>query len=330
MSEIKVGIVGLGFMGRTHLASYRAAGARVVAVLDPTGGIANGGNLGTGGEAVDLAGVEVYRDADSFFAKANVNAVSVCTPTDTHVAIAERALARGWHVLVEKPVALASAEIRRLESVAVASGKVCVPAMVMRFWPGWTWLRDRVRDQQFGSLKTLTLERLGSRPTWNPAFYADAAKSGGAMVDLHIHDADFVYWCFGRPDSLATTGSAEQVTTIYRVGSGAGGPSVVASGGWAQQSSFGFRMRYLANFERATVEFDLARGESPVTISDADGTRPVDVGTMNGYEAQVRHFLAVIAGRETPRATLADAAVVADILALERKSLESRGCGRWA
>jgi predicted dehydrogenase len=331
MNEPRIGIIGLGFMGRTHLASYRAAGARVVAVLDPTGGTTAGGNLGTGADAIDLAGVEVFRDAEVFFSKAAVDAVSVCTPTDTHVAIAERSLARGWHVLVEKPVALASAEIRRLESVAARSGKLCMPAMVMRFWPGWAWLRDRIRDQQFGPLKTLTLERLGSRPKWNPEFYADVTKSGGAMVDLHIHDADFVYWCFGKPDSLVTTGSTEQVTTIYRVGGAGvvGGPGVVASGGWAQQSSFGFRMRYLANFERATVEFDLARGEHPVTISDADGTRPVDVGSMGGYEAEVRHFLAVIAGRESPRATLADAAVVADILALERKSLEAGGCGRW-
>ncbi len=328
MSGPRIGIIGLGFMGRTHLASYRAVGARVEAVLDPTGGKATGGNLGTGAEAIDLSGVQVFRDADAFFAQAPVDAVSVCTPTDTHVAIAERALGRGWHVLVEKPVALASAEIRRLDAVALASGKVCMPAMVMRFWPGWAWLRDRIRDQRFGPLKTLTLERLGSRPKWNPEFYADVTKSGGAMVDLHIHDSDFVYWCFGKPDSLVTTGSSEQVTTMYRVG-GAGGPGIVASGGWAQQSSFGFRMRYLANFERATVEFDLARGEHPVTISDADGTRPMDVGTMSGYEAEVRHFLAVIAGQETPRATLTDAIMVADILALERKSLELRGCGRW-
>jgi predicted dehydrogenase len=328
MSGPRIGIIGLGFMGRTHLASYRAVGARVEAVLDPTGGTATGGNLGTGAEAIDLSGVQVFRDADAFFAQAPVDAVSVCTPTDAHVAIAERALGRGWHVLVEKPVALASAEIRRLDAVALASGKVCMPAMVMRFWPGWAWLRDRIRDQRFGPLKTLTLERLGSRPKWNPEFYADVTKSGGAMVDLHIHDSDFVYWCFGKPDSLVTTGSSEQVTTMYRVG-GAGGPGIVASGGWAQQSSFGFRMRYLANFERATVEFDLARGEHPVTISDADGTRPMDVGTMSGYEAEVRHFLAVIAGQETPRATLADAIMVADILALERKSLELRGCGRW-
>jgi predicted dehydrogenase len=325
----RIGIIGLGNMGRTHLTSYRAAGANVVAALDPTGGGGAAGNLGMNTTPLDLSGVRIFHDEAEFFAQAGVDAVSICTPTDTHVAVAERALARGMHVLVEKPVALASADIRKLDQAAKASGKHCIPAMVMRFWPGWPWLRDRIRDQRFGPLRTLTLERIGSRPTWNAAFYADEKRSGGAMVDLHIHDADFVYWCFGKPDSLASSGSSNHVTTIYRVG-GPAGPSVVATGGWAQHPSFGFRMRYLANFERATVEFDLSKAPNTVTLSDENGSNPVDVGTTGPYEVEVRHFLAVLAGAEAPRALLEDAAMVADILALERKSLEIRGCGRWS
>jgi predicted dehydrogenase len=337
MPTPRIGILGLGVMGKTHLAAYRAAErdhlATITAVLDPAAGAATAaGNLNTAADAPDLTGVEIFRDADAFFDRAKVDAVSICTPTDTHVALAERALARGLHILCEKPVTLSAADIRRLAAAADAARRVCVPAMVMRFWPGWPWLRDRIRDQRFGPLKTLALERLGSPPAWNKAFYADPARSGGALVDLHIHDADFVHWCFGRPDSVATAGSLDQVTTIYRV-QGPTGPLVTATGGWAQHPSFGFRMRYLANFEHATVEFDLARTPHPVTIADAQGTRPVppeDLGTLSGYESQIRHFLAVLAGQEQPRATLHEAAAVADLLTLERKSLELRGCGRWA
>jgi predicted dehydrogenase len=336
MPTPRIGILGLGVMGKTHLAAYRAAAkdhlASVTAVLDPAAGAATAaGNLNTAADAPDLTGVEIFRDTDAFFDRAQIDAVSICTPTDTHVALAERALDRGLHVLCEKPVALAAADIRRLDAAAVAARRVCMPAMVMRYWPGWPWLRDRIRDQRFGPLRTLALERLGSHPAWNKSFYADPARSGGAMVDLHIHDADFVHWCFGRPDSVATAGSPDQVTTIYRV-LGPTGPLVTATGGWAQHPAFGFRMRYLANFDLATVEFDLARTPHPVTISDATGTHPVppeDLGTISAYEAQARHFLAVLAGQEPPRATLAEAAAVADLLALERKSLDLRGCGRW-
>jgi predicted dehydrogenase len=327
----RIGILGLGFMGRTHLASFRALQkeglATVTAALDPAGGSANGGNLATtGGEAPDLTGITLYQNVDRFFEEAPVDAVSICTPTDTHVALARRALERGLHVLCEKPVALHPAEIRGLADVAKASGRVCMPAMVMRFWPGWAWLRDRIHDRRFGALKTLTLERLGSLPRWNQAFYADDARSGGALVDLHIHDTDFVYWCFGRPIAVSSAGSSQQVTTLYRVLAPDGGqsPLVCASGGWAQQATFGFRMRYLANFEHATVEFDLARGEHPVTVADAQGVRTEDVGTMSGYEAEVRHFAALIAKGLSPRCTLEDAAEVAELLLRERESLAGR------
>ncbi len=326
----RIGILGLGFMGRTHLASFRSAEkdglATVTAALDPTGGAPTGGNLSTGSDAPDLTGISLHRDVDRFFDEAKVDAVSICTPTDTHVALAKRALERGLHVLCEKPVALHSGEIRALAQTARAAGRVCMPAMVMRFWPGWAWLRERIHDRLYGALKTLTLERLGSRPKWNQSFYADDSRSGGALVDLHIHDADFVYWCFGRPIGVSSAGTSEQVTTLYRVNPPPGGsaPMVCASGGWSQQSTFGFRMRYLANFEHATVEFDLARGEHPVTVADAQGFRTENVGTMSGYEAEVRHFLAQLAGKEPPRCTLDDAAEVADLLVREREALNSR------
>lgn len=328
MSERRIGIIGLGFMGRTHLAAYRAAaqqhGCRVVAVMDPYAGESRaGGNFNTGGEQVDLSGVTIYKDAGAFYREAQVDAVSICTPTDTHVELATTALARGLHVLLEKPVALRAADVRAVASAATAAGRVCMPAMVMRFWPGWAWLRDRIRDGTYGRLKTLTLERLGSRPAWNPGFYGDDSKSGGALVDLHIHDADFVQWCFGRPTAVSSTGSTEQVATIYRFAEGPGkGAAIVACGGWAQQSTLGFRMKYLANFERATVEFDLARGEKPVLVSDASGTNAVEVGTLGGYEAEVRHFLDVIDRKAAARADLDEAAEVAELLARELRSVK--------
>lgn len=324
MNEPRVGIIGLGFMGRTHLAAYRAAGANVVAALDPTGTRPPAaGNLPS--SDVDLAGVEVYREASEFFAKAKLDAVSVCTPTDSHVSVSKAALERGWHVLVEKPVALQAAAIRDLAKAAADAGRWCIPAMVMRYWPGWHCLRDCILDGRHGALKSLAIERLGSAPQWNKEFFSDDTRSGGAMVDLHIHDTDYVYWCFGKPESVVTVGTTHQLTTIYRVG-GPQGPLISATGGWGQHPSFGFRMRYLANFERATIEFDLAKG---VTISNDDGSRPLDCGLHNAYEQQVRHFLRVLTGGEPPRATLEQAVVVAEILDLERQSMLSRACGRW-
>lgn len=333
---LHVGVIGLGFMGRTHLAAYQSAardglGVRVAAVADPrvaeiVKGASAGGNLNTGAVSGPLVGADVrlFTSPGDLIADPDVSLVSICTPTDTHADLAIAALGAGKHVLVEKPVALDPADVRRINEAARAAGRLCMPAMVMRFWPGWAWLRDRITDGSLGRLKSLSLERLGSRPAWNPGFYADDEKSGGALVDLHIHDADFVLWCLGKPDGVTSSGSLEQVTTSYRFKNHprlAVGAAVVATGGWSQHPNFGFRMRYLANFEQATAEFDLARADTPVMLHDAQGSRPVALPTLGGYDAEVRHMIAAVRDATPLAATLDDAAKVAELLMAERAAL---------
>ncbi len=332
VQSIGVGIIGLGFMGRTHWASYVSAAkaghaCRIVAAADAMiekAGSAAGGNLATGAASLDFTGVAKHVDAHELLRRDDVQVVSICTPTDTHAPLAIAALKAGKHVLLEKPVALDPADVRRIAETAKHTGRLCMPAMVMRFWPGWSWLRERIADGSLGKLKSLYLERLGSRPAWNPGFYADDQKSGGALVDLHIHDADFVLWCLGKPDAVQSSGSLEQVTTSYQYRHHdrlARGASVIATGGWGQHPGFGFRMRYLANFEHATAEFDLARGEKPVNLSDAQGTRTIELPTTSGYDAEVHHFLDAVAGKTALVASLTDAEAVAELLLAERRSL---------
>ncbi|MBY0308938.1 MAG: Gfo/Idh/MocA family oxidoreductase, partial [Phycisphaerales bacterium] len=174
--EIGVGVIGMGFMGANHARAYVAAArdgtaCRLVAVSDPSperlsGGTPAGGNIKAGADLplFDPAEVTGYTRAEDLLRDGRVNLVSVCTPTDTHVELALAALQAGKHVLLEKPVALASAEVARLAEAARGAGTLCMPAMCMRFWPGWTFLRDAVRDGRFGALRALSLHRLGSGP----------------------------------------------------------------------------------------------------------------------------------------------------------------------
>jgi len=334
---VGVGVIGLGFMGRTHLTAYRAAGnlCRVVAVTDrsearrnPAGG--SGGNLATGAEqpAWDDSETTVHADLATLLADPAVEAVSVCTPTDTHRAVAEAALAAGKHVLVEKPVALAAADVRALGRAASTAGsdgagRVVMPAMCMRFWPGWAWLRERIRAGaagELGSLTSLRLERLASPPAWSRAFYADEARTGGALFDLHIHDADFIVWCLGTPRAVTSAGTTDHLTTIYRYD--AGPRHVVAEGGWDLSPGFPFRMRFTARFEGGTADFDVAR-ERPLMLARAGAYEPVDLPAGTGYDGEVRHFLSLVRGEGTPVVGIEDAAVVAELLSKELESLRT-------
>lgn len=338
--HLGVAVIGLGFMGRTHIAAYGAAAAaglpcRLVAVCDASverlsGGGAGPsmGNLATGADGnnalFDPSRVRTESDPERVFADPSVHIVSICTYTDTHVPLAVRALEAGKHVLVEKPVGVTAGAVRPLADAAAHAwlrGRLCMPAMCMRFWPGWEWLHAAVRGGTYGRVRSATFQRLVGPPRWAQDFYTSPERSGGALVDLHIHDADFISWCFGRPASVQTGGTYEHVTTVYRFASG-GPEHVAAEGGWNLARGFGFRMRYTVIFDEATADFDISR-DPPLLLHTATASRPIGIPAGAGYEREIRHFVEAVASRGELRATMADALRTAEILDAERESMLS-------
>ena len=351
-ATVGVGVIGLGFMGRTHIAAYDAAhvagyDCKLVAVCDAQADRLGDDDAESGGTAWysrpwkseddgpqsprpgvpdratqslgDPHSVQTYTDADRLLADDDVTLVSICTPTDTHVDLAIRALRAGKHVLVEKPVAIRSGDVQRLADEAAGAQTLCMPAMCMRFWPGWTWLKERIEQGTYGKVQRAVFQRLGAMPDWSREFYGDATRSGGALMDLHIHDADFVRWCFGEPAGVASTGSINHVTTMYHYPAG---PShVVAEGGWRPEPGFEFLMRYTVAFDTATADFDLSR-DPQLLITHEGQTSPVSLDALTGYDHQVRHLVeAITTGRRDLRVTLADAVAVTRLLEDEARSV---------
>lgn len=337
-SRVGVALVGLGFMGRAHLAALAAAiqhgdACDLVAVCDTSaerraaflkGDAAPVGNLNLGDAGAIARSARGCASIDDCLADSNVHLVVICTHTPTHVDLVTRAIRAGRHVLVEKPVALAASQVQELLSLARQHPHLRIlPGHCMRFWPGWDWLHERVRTGDLGPLRSLTLQRLGSTPAWAGDFYGDVTRSGGALFDLHVHDADVVAWLLGEPSHVASTGSPAHVTTHYHF---AHGPAhVVAEGAWDLHPAAGFRMRYLACFEKATADFDLSR-EHRLMLHDASGSRAIPLDTVAGYTPQLRHLIAAILNPSLPlRVTLADAERVARLLEAEHRSLSGGG-----
>ncbi len=335
MSETGVGVIGLGFMGRTHVGAYlRANDAgyrnRLVAVCDAdpdrrAGRPSRGGNIetmgGTAGGTVptfDPAAVRAYETPDALLADGDVQLVSICTPTVSHAELAEKALAAGKHVLLEKPIALTLSDAERLAAAARDAKTLCMPAMCMRFWPAWKWLKDRVKDDTYGEARSAVFRRLGTRPAWAD-FYSSAETCGGALLDLHIHDADFIRWTFGTPDEVVSTGSLDHVTTLYRYK--AGPAHVVAEGGWDHTDGFPFRMQFTVVFEYATIDYEFGRVPD-LQLVQVGSIRPIPVEPIDGYDGEVRHLLdAIRAGKRELRVKLDDAVKVMGMLEDEKAGL---------
>jgi predicted dehydrogenase len=202
---VRIGIVGIGFMGMIHyLATSKLAGGQVGAICsrDPKklAGDWTGiqGNFGPPGSEMDLSGISAYPRIDDLLADPSIDLVDLCVPNDEHAKLTIQALEAGKHVLVEKPIALNSADGRAMVDAARASGKLLMVAHVLPFFPEFAFAREAVLSGRYGSLKAAHLSRVIARPDWSSGII-DSDRSGGPAIDLHIHDTHFVGLVCGVP-----------------------------------------------------------------------------------------------------------------------------------
>jgi predicted dehydrogenase len=275
---IRIGIVGIGFMGWIHyLATRRLEGAQLAAVCsrDPKklAGDWRGirGNFGPPGEVVDLSGVKKHDRLEALLADPDIDLIDVCTPTDQHPAAAVAGLLAGKHVLVEKAIALKPDDADAMVETARKSGKLLMVAHVLPFFPEFAYAAQAIRGGQHGQLLGGHFKRVISRPDWS-ADIGDAARTGGPAVDLHIHDTHFIGLVCGVPGRVFSTGVIEgdavaYLTTQYLYGPG--GPAVSCSSGALAQKGRPFVHGYEIYLERATLVYE--SGATPLTVLTTDG-----------------------------------------------------------
>lgn len=331
---VNVAVVGLGFMGVTHLRAYlNHPRARVVAVCGgtrlPVNGVLAGvaGNIKKSDDIHLGTQVRVHRRFEDLLADAEVQLVDICSPTPLHAEQAIAALQSGRHVLCEKPLARTSEAARAILKVAAQAPGILMPAMCMRFWPGWSWLKQVVTEQTFGRVLAANFRRLSGLPGWSkPGAYSPADDPGGALFDLHIHDTDFVNYLFGRPACVYSSGVlgpggvVKHVVTQYHYPDG---PAVHAEGGWLLTQ--GFTLTYTIQCERATLDFDLARGLEALRIIEVgQSPRTVDCGGPDGYEEEIACLLDGIVNARLPQmVTGRDGLAALEICEAEEQSLRT-------
>jgi predicted dehydrogenase len=334
-NKVNVAVVGLGFMGVTHLRVYLALeSARVVAVCDaarlPVNGVLRGvaGNILKADDDIVLGpGVKVCRSLEEVLADPEVDLVDVCTPTPLHPQQSIAALKAGKHVLCEKPLARTSAAAREILRESEMARGFLMPAMCMRFWPGWSWLKEVAAARTYGKILAARFRRVSERPGWSrQGTYAGGADTGGALFDLHIHDSDFVNFIFGRPAGVFSTGvigaadSIDHVVTQYVF---PGGPVVSAEGGWLR--AHGFNMSFTIDCELATLDFDLSRGADAMQVFEKGQVgRTLHYNDADGYGPEIRYMLDCVASARPPAVVDARAGVTAlEICEAEEKSIRT-------
>ncbi|NMG22343.1 Gfo/Idh/MocA family protein [Brasilonema bromeliae] len=273
---LRIGVVGIGFMGMIHyLAWRRVSRARVTAISTRNAQRLAGdwrdvkGNFGPPGEVMDLSGVQKYARYEDLLADPEVDVVDLCSPPDKHCEMTLAAFAAGKHVLVEKPIALHPHEAERMTAAAKESGKRLLVAHVLPFLPEFAYAVDAIRGAAFGKFLGGFFRRIVSEPTWIPDFF-NPNTVGGPIVDLHIHDAHLIRVLAGMPASVVSSGRTrgdvvEFFTTQFRFAD----PKlhVVAQSGVIAQQGRPFTHGFEIHLEGATLVFD-----SQALVGQTEGT----------------------------------------------------------
>jgi predicted dehydrogenase len=333
---VKVGIIGMGFMGRMHLSAYhKLPDARVVAFADldrdkREGKMADAGNLGDTGVPFDVSSFEkIFDSGFQLIEDPGIDLVDICVPTCDHKGLFLAAVQAGKNVLLEKPLAVDPEDIRAILAAGKEAKGAVMIAQCIRFWPAYVLLKKYVDTRILGRCRSVILRRQGGKGLWSP-WYFQAAISGGALYDLHVHDTDYVNFLFGQPTAVCSVGAMggttdrgiEHVVTNYYF------PrttveAVTAIGAWHQHKSWPFFMGYTAVFERGTLDFDLLRAQ-PVMLFADDSAQEIKVAATDGWFEEISYLVACVARGEKPLLNpIASSEITMKIVQAEERSIRS-------
>jgi len=333
--KLKVGVIGLGSMGSTHLDIYSLIDeVEIVAVADPNKSRLDGSSKAEGnikgqaqGSVKGLAAKQ-YLDGFDLIDDPDIELVDICVGTNLHFVFVEAALAKGKHVLVEKPLARTYDEAKKIVELALNSSTNIMSAMCLRYWPAWVWLKKVIENKDYGECLSLNCKRQTSHPPG--AFYSNDAECGGALLDLHVHDTDFINYCFGMPRAVFSqgykgpSGGIDHVATHYIYDQFQKMPLVTAEGTWTMQEGYGFNMSYTANFEKATACYLLDDEETLTLFQSGYKPEVIKLDEGMGYEFEIRSFVDdVLSNKRMNLSLLKQAAESVAIIEAEMVSIKS-------
>jgi predicted dehydrogenase len=309
---VRVGIAGVGFMGVTHFKAYQKLdNAQVAAIFTRDRKKLDGdwtnvrGNFGGAGGVQDLGGIRKYDDLDAMLADPEIDMIDLCLPSHLHRELTIRALEAGKHVLVEKPIALSVEDADAMIEASERTGKLLMVAQVLRFWPEFAAIKDLLESGEYGALRGAHFKRVISRPDWSgDNWFQDPNKTGGAVVDLHIHDTDFIHYLIGKPAAVWSTGSVspngqvDYLVTEYQF------PGrnlcISAQSGAVAQKGIEFEHGFDVYFERAMLKHNSSTTPSLEVYTEDGGKTELKPKIDDAFQEQLRTAAQAVATGNLP------------------------------
>ena len=300
--SVRFAVLGAGRIGQVHARAVSTVpAATLVAVADPVAAAAEAVQAQYG---CDIRSIDAIRDAD------DIDAVIICTPTDTHADLIEEFVKAGKAVFCEKPVDLDVARAKKvIETVKAENGTLMV-GFQRRFDPDFCALKAAIDDGRIGEVEmvTLTSRDPGAPP---PAYIQ---SSGGIFRDMTIHDFDVARWMLGEEvetvmaqasvltdPEIGKLGDYDSVNVILRTASGK--QATITN---TRRATYGYDQRIEVHGSKGSASA-MNHREANIEIANGDGyTKPPLLNFFMSrytaaYAAEIAAFVeAVETGAPTP------------------------------
>jgi len=298
---VKVALIGAGFIAQAHANAYKQINnADIVAVADKI--------EKTGVKFAKEYNAKYYKDSSDIFKDNNVDLADICVPTFLHEEMVLKAAKAKKHIFCEKPLTLSIKSAQNMIKAVRDSGVKAMVGHVLRFWPEYVKVKDYIDSNVLGKPLHAFCQRLAVTPDWHQDNWGASEKlGGGAALDLHIHDLDYLTWLFGKPSVVMAQGIFDPVKKessglvhIITAIEFKNKVSAVAEGGWEFKGEFPFTMALRILCEKGTIDWVFRAGKnieersqvSEITVYKNDGSIEIlEPEKIDAFHAELNYFI---------------------------------------
>lgn len=292
---LRVGLVGAGGIGRTHLASYdRVREARIVAVTDINEEIARA--------AAQQVGADAFRSVEEMLDRCELDAVDICTPPVAHLDAALPAIERGLHVLCEKPLAHHPDAARKMVQAAESKGVKLMTAFCHRFHPPIMALKRLIDAGELGEVVMFRNRFAGPFKGVEERWFSDReVAGGGVLMDTSVHSIDLFRFLVGEVARVQAVtrqtnpAIGEVEDTAIALLSTSDNRMGVVEASWALAA--GFNVVEVYGTEGAAMVHYWDGFKSRYKTNKMDDWQPLEEVGPDRFVGEIQHFVDACLGR---------------------------------